>query len=259
MQLTLLGTGNVQGAPVYGCDCLACQRAIAQPKWARQLCSAQLTVAGRHILLDANHPQLMQRFPAGSIDAILLTHFHMDHVHALFSLRWGLAPKIPVYRPDDPLGSDDLYKHPGLLAFQPANQVGTPFHLSNLPELTITPLALNHSRPCQGYLFEYESNQQRDCLAYLTDTQGLPDATWQQLIQRAPRTVVIDCSYSPLIVNGNHNNLAQVIDFARRLPDSQWVLTHISHELDSFLLNSTLNSACPLPPNITVGMDEMIL
>lgn len=32
----------------------------------------------------------------GSLKGILLTHYHMDHIAGLFSLRWGENMQVPV-------------------------------------------------------------------------------------------------------------------------------------------------------------------
>ncbi|MDO6688067.1 MULTISPECIES: phosphonate metabolism protein PhnP [unclassified Agarivorans] len=248
MKLTLLGTGNVQACPLYGCDCLACQRAVKDPSKARHLCSAVLEVNGKQILIDANHPQLQSLFPAGSIDAIVLTHYHMDHVQALFELRWGVAEPIAVYQPNDKQGCDDLFKHPGILQFQQPLSENQAFELANI---NIIPLALHHSKPTLGYLFCSEHGR----IAYLTDTLGIPDQSWQQLLRHPPNYVVIDCSHSPLHRSSNHNNLSDVLELAHALPDSQWVLTHISHELDHYLMQ---HPDC-LSANVQVGADGMQL
>lgn len=248
MELTLLGTGNVQAAPVYGCNCFACLRAQKDSAYKRHLCSAVLTVNGDNILIDASHPLLQQLFPAGTINAILLTHYHMDHVQALFELRWGIGERIPVYQPDDKKGCDDLFKHPGLLSFQPPNQAEQSFSLAGI---TVLPLALNHSKPTLGYCFISEQG----CIAYLTDTLGIPDQSWQQLILHSPKYIVIDCSTSPLMRAPNHNNLTDVIALANRLPNSQWVLTHISHELDCYLQENSGQ----LRDNMVIGYDALVL
>ncbi|UPW17249.1 phosphonate metabolism protein PhnP [Agarivorans sp. TSD2052] len=246
MKLTLLGTGNVQACPLYGCECAACQQATLDPAKARHLCSAVLEVNGQQLLIDANHPQLQSRFPAGSIDAILLTHYHMDHVQALFELRWGVADPIPVYQPDDPDGCDDLFKHPGLLQFLPPNQANQAFKLAGI---SITPLSLNHSKPTLGYLFSSEQGR----IAYLTDTLGIPEQSWQQLLRNPPKYLVIDCSVPPSHRSGNHNNLDDVLALASALPDSDWILTHIGHELDLYLMQ---NPDC-LNSNVSVAYDGL--
>lgn len=253
MQLTLLGTGSVQGAPVYGCSCSACQRALQDKQLRRLLCSAVLQVNGDNLLIDASHPELQTLFPAGSIDAILLTHYHMDHVQALFELRWGVGLSIPVFQPDDPQGCDDLFKHPGILDFQPPNQALQSFQLAGID---ILPLPLNHSKPTFGYCFTglLESGE-RGSIAYLTDTRGIPDASWEQLIAICPNYIVIDCSHPPQYSASNHNNLDDVLAMVQQLSNSQWVLTHIGHELDCYLQEN----AQLLPANVLVGKDNMVL
>lgn len=248
MQLTLLGTGSVQGAPVYGCDCIACVRATHQPLYKRHLCSAVLTVNGKNILIDANHPELETLYPPGKIDAILLTHYHMDHVHALFNLRWGVNVRIPVYQPKDPNGCDDLFKHPGTLDFQPPCTAEQVFMLA---DIKIMPLALNHSKPTLGYCFLSDLG----CIAYLTDTKGLPEITWAHLKTLKPTYIVIDCSFAPFQEGKGHNNLFDVLALAKQLPESNWLLTHIGHQLDAYLLDSEAE----LPGNIILALDKMIL
>ena len=80
MRFTLLGTGNGAMLPVYGCGCKACTRANENAQYRRNKTSAMVEHNGKTLLIDANLPDLMQRFPSGSIDRILLTHYHIDHV-----------------------------------------------------------------------------------------------------------------------------------------------------------------------------------
>lgn len=50
--------------------------------------STTLVEAGAtRILLDAGLTDLTERFPPGSLTAIVLTHFRPDHVQGLFHLR----------------------------------------------------------------------------------------------------------------------------------------------------------------------------
>ena len=89
----------------------------------------------------------------------------MDHVQGLFPLRWGCGNSIPVYGPPDEQGCDDLFKHPGILAFQPPL---APFATVELGGMCITPLPLQHSKLTHGYLIQAAGA----ALAYLTDTVG---------------------------------------------------------------------------------------
>ncbi|CAH0530283.1 phosphonate metabolism protein PhnP [Vibrio hippocampi] len=229
LKLTMLGTGNSAMMPVYGCDCSACQQAQNQPQFRREKSSAYIEHNGRILLLDANAPDLMQRFPAGSIDRILLTHYHMDHVSALFDLRWGKAPTLPVISPEDEQGCDDLYKYPGMLDF---SQRIRPFESFVWQQVTITALPLNHSRPCLGYAFEWQGG----CIAYLTDTNGLPEETASWLKERKVDWIVTDCNYPPIEceqtrLSKNHNDIIQTKAIFEQCQPSNIGLMHVSHDV----------------------------
>nr|AHG52980.1 COG1235 Metal-dependent hydrolases of the beta-lactamase superfamily I [uncultured bacterium B3TF_MPn_8] len=232
MQLTLLGTGNAGHVPTYGCDCAACERAIKNPIFRRGKTSAYIEHNGKNLLLDANHPQLLERFPSGAIDTILLTHFHMDHVHSLFDLRWGKGKSMPVFTPPDKAGCDDLYKHPGLLDFQPLSA----FTSFNWEGITITPVPLTHSKPCFGYIFEWESKR----IAYLTDTVGLPKSTREFLESKSIDLMLIDCNHPPMPDSPprNHNDILLVQSIQQQLSIKRLGLIHISHDLDTWAMQN---------------------
>lgn len=257
MTLTFLGTGDVRQVPVYGCECSACVAARADELLRRRPCSALLEVQesrektrgqepGRkpqRVLIDGGLTDLAECFQPGDLKAILLTHYHVDHVQGLFHLRWGLNDLIPVYGPDDREGCADLLKHPGLLDFRPPSEAFKAFRLG---AVQVTPLPLNHSKPTFGYLFECGGQR----IAYLTDTVGLPLATAAFLAPIPDLTLVIDCSHPPTAEPPrNHNDLNTVLDIHRQLqPKTTW-LTHISHEMDRWL------QLHALPDGIRVARD----
>ncbi|HGE8320575.1 phosphonate metabolism protein PhnP [Serratia marcescens] len=240
MQLTFLGTGGAQQVPVFGCDCLSCQRARREPAFRRRACSAMLNYQGETTLLDAGLPALERRFSAGQIQRFLLTHYHMDHVQGLFPLRWGCGNSIPVYGPPDEQGCDDLFKHPGILAFQPPL---APFATVELGGMRITPLPLQHSKLTHGYLIQTAGA----ALAYLTDTVGLPPATADYLQNVALDLLVLDCSLPPQPqAPRNHNDLTRAQETQRLLQPKRTLLTHISHHFDLWLLDNELPAGLEL-------------
>jgi len=100
--LTFLGTGDSAQVPVYNCLCAACERAQMDPTFKRRPCSALLQIADQQWLIDSGRMDLVERFPAPSLDGILQTHYHADHAQGLLHLRWGVNIRIPVWGPEDP-------------------------------------------------------------------------------------------------------------------------------------------------------------
>jgi len=249
MRLTLLGTGDARQVPVYGCECRACGAARADATRRRLPCSALIECADQRWLIDSGLPDLTERFPPRSLSGILQTHYHADHAQGLLHLRWGQGLIIPVHGPADPEGLSDLYKHPGILDF---SQPFAAFETRRLGALSVTALPLTHSKPTFGYLLEGEGR----CIAYLTDTVGLPAETEAFLQARALDVLVLDCSMPPQPqAPRNHNDLNLALASMAALRPTLGVLTHIGHTLDEWLRENT----GLLPAMVVVGRDGMVL
>jgi len=232
MQLTLLGTGDAAQTPVYNCACRACERARLQPRYRRGPCCALIDTGRGRWLIDAGLPDLAERFPPGSLSGILLTHYHADHAQGLLHLRWGKNTRIPVLGPPDPDGLADLYKHPGILDFSVKL---APFTAVDLEGLHVVPVPLAHSRLTYGYVMEHAGQR----LAYLTDTVGLPGDTAAFLRERPLDLLVLDCTHAPSQARPrNHNDLTRALETIRQLRPASAVLTHVSHELDAYLMEA---------------------
>lgn len=83
MQLTFLGTGGAQQVPVFGCDCLICQRMRREPAFRRRACSAMLNYQGND-LIGCGIAGFGAAIFGGANSTFLLTHYHMDHVQGYF-------------------------------------------------------------------------------------------------------------------------------------------------------------------------------
>jgi len=245
MRLTLLGSGNAAGMPLYGCSCPRCQTIKDNVELQRGPACALIEVDKKKYLLDAGLMDIVKHYPSGSLDGIFLTHFHPDHVQGLFQLRWGIGQSIPVYCPPDRHGCDDLFKHPGILTFQSQRK----FKQLRLGALTITPLPLIHSKVTFGYQFDY----QNQTLVYLTDTKNLPPKTMDYLRRHSIDLMVIDTSFSPGINSSGHNNLDDTLTIHQQLNVKRTILTHIGHDFDIWLTEYSER----LPESVIVGRDNM--
>lgn len=244
MRLTFLGTGAAGGVPLYGCDCPACERARGDGRYVRRPCSALLESGETRILIDAGLMDLHERFPPGSLSAIVLTHYHPDHVQGLFHLRWGVGDAIPVMGPPDSAGCADLYRNPGLLRFQSLRK----FEPLTIGPCKLTPLPLNHSKPTLGYGIESADGAR---LAYLTDTCGLPPPTAAFLRAWDGFDLVLDCAHPPTREPANHNDWTAALAIIAAVEPRQTWLTHIGHEHDAW----RLAEVSELPSAVTYARD----
>lgn len=243
--LTFTGTGSVRAAPLFGCRCPACLKARKNKFCQRRPAGALIQCEGELTLLDAGANNLSQQFQPHQLQRILLTHYHMDHVQGLFPFRWGTGESIPVFSPPDPVGCDDLYKHPGMLDFKFLEQ---PFTVYKMGHMNVTPVPLSHSRLTWGYLLAWRGKK----IAYLTDTKGLPPETLHFLHQHQLAYMIIDCTYPPG-VNRNHNDINDVMELYHALHPRQMLLTHIDHTLDAWLITH------PLPGDIALAQDNQTI
>lgn len=250
MRVTFLGTGGAGGVPRFGCTCPACQRAKTNHRHVRRPCSALIEDSNHKILLDAGLMDLHDRFEPGELSAIVLTHYHPDHVQGLLHLRWGKGESIPVYGPPDPDGFTDLFKHPGILDISDLSA----FQALELGEFSLTPMPLNHSKLTFGYATAHRNGAR---FAYLTDTLGLPEESADYLRQWRPGHIAVDCSHPPADVSGkapqNHNDVTAALAMIEQSGAEQGWLTHLGHETDCWLMAN----ASALPNNVTPAADGL--
>ena len=241
MRLTFLGTGAAGGVPLWGCDCPACLLARVDITMRRQPNCALLEAGETRLLLDAGVMDVADRFPPGALDAVLVTHFHADHVQGLFHLRWGKG-ELDVYSPHDSEGFADLYKSPGPLKFTQLSK----FEQIKIGEVCITAVPLVHSKPTLGYCIEHDGAR----LAYLSDCRELPPATLEFLQRWQPHTLCLDCTYPPGTDGPrNHFDLSEAIALSQLFSHSEMVLMHIGHKLDEWL--ATQSTTLPLHVNLS--------
>ena len=86
-KVLFLGTGSSMGIPVIGCKCPVCTSSL--PKNKRFRSSVLMNINGKNFLIDAGPDFRMQalKHQIFSVDCLLLTHGHYDHIGGLEDLR----------------------------------------------------------------------------------------------------------------------------------------------------------------------------
>jgi phosphoribosyl 1,2-cyclic phosphate phosphodiesterase len=253
-QLLFLGTGTSHGVPVIGCGCDVCLD--DNPRNQRGRCSVVVGLPQGNLLIDTP-PDLrngLVRERIGLIHAVLYTHEHADHLFGLDDLRIFaeyLGHDLPVYcteRVEQRIRQSFDY------AFDRATQH---FPAGGLPKLAmrrledspveilgrrVVPIPLIHGRsPVLGFRFGN--------LAYCTDTNGIPDASWP-LLEGLDVLILDGLRHRP---HPTHFSLEEAVEVARKLRPRRTLFTHICHDLEHEATNAAL------PQGMELAYDGMLV
>ena len=252
MKLTFLGTGTSTGVPSVGCNCETCLS--DDPKDKRLRVSVLIEHDGKKILVDTSidFRQQALRAKIGYLDAVLITHCHVDHVFGLDDLRplnfrYGA---MPIYA--DAAAWRDLRRIFQYI-FQPTHfGGGLPQLIPHTIEknaafcfsenLLVTPLEVIHGKlPVIAYRF--------NDFAYATDLNIIPDDAMDGL--RDLDVLVLDCVR--IKPHATHLGLYEALAYIEKLKPKKAFLTHLNHDVlharDSKLL----------PDNVRFAYDELVV
>ena len=250
-RLRFLGTGTSTGVPMVGCDCPVCQS--ADPLNHRLRSSAYLSAGDLRILIDTSPDFRQQALRADirHVDALLITHAHVDHLFGLDDIRrintvqGGAA--LPLYANSSALDDirrifDYIFKPnvPGTyrpkLDLRPSD---APFSIPAHPEdghpLRITPFEVTHGwTRTQGFRFDYAGRS----LAYMPDLNGLPDES--RAVIRGVGVLVLDTLRRR--PHPTHLSLDESLAIIDDVRPGRAYLTHLCHDLDHRALTDELDA-----------------
>lgn len=249
MKITFLGTGTSQGIPVIGCPCEVCSS--TDPHDSRLRTSALITVNGKNILIDAG-PDLRQQLLQNkihSVDDILMTHEHKDHMGGLDDIRpinfrsehemniYGMRRVLNVIEKDYDYAFK-TYKYPGVPTFKLHPVHDETFIVDSIE---IEPIHVKHlSLPILGYRIGN--------LAYITDASFI-----------APKEKAKLMNLDVLVINAlrheehySHFCLSQALGIISELKPKVAYLTHISHDMGKY---SEINPT--LPDHVYLAYDGL--
>ena len=227
-QFVFLGTGSESGIPVHRCDCELCRRAREDSNFIRRPPANLLIYKKKNYLIDVGNLEFLKDKRVGDIEisGIFITHTHISHTMGLFQLRWTRQRNLPIYYPEASElvdGFDKLLTSPSFLG---PFKGYFPFQVIDLGDgLKFTPLPLKHTVETFGFFIEGEGFN----IAYLSDTKGLPDKTYEYLSERDLDIVILDAMYPPGWNLSDHNNIDEALSILKELKFEKAFLTHISH------------------------------
>ena len=250
-RLTFLGTGTSQGVPMIGCGCCVCKS--ADPKDKRLRSSVYVEHNGLRILVDAGPDFRQQMLREGilSVDAILLTHNHKDHVGGLDDIRafnYHEKKATQIYCEkyvEDSLRMEYSYafaeeKYPGAPEWKVNIIDEKPFRIHGVEIIPIR--GMHYRLPVLGYRF--------GGIAYCTDMNMIEEKEFSKL--QGLEHFIINCVRKEKHIS--HYSLEEAIEVARKVGARHTWITHLSHQLPRHqeLIEE-------LPPDIAPAFDGLKL
>ncbi len=247
--LTVLGSGTSMGVPTIGCTCAVCQSTDAHDKRTRP--SVMVSYNGRNVVIDTTPDFRAQAIREGlrTIDAVLYTHAHADHILGLDDLRpltfW--SGDIPLYA--DPATLQRLKEIFGYI-FSGEYKFGGLSTLRLIPMDGDLDLFGAHFQPVkvkhgQAEIFAFRFGS----AAYVTDFSEIPEGSLEQL-QGLDILFLDALRHKP---HPTHSSLSNSLAVVERLKPKRAYFTHISHDLGHEATNATL------PENVRLSHDGMKL
>ena len=243
MKVTFLGTGTSHGIPVIGCSCPVCRS--TDPRDKRYRSSIMVEEGGRRIVIDTGYEFRLQmlREQVSSLDAVLYTHSHADHLSGIDDLRvFCQDGRFPIY--SNQATADYIATHysyavkddgfPGTPHFD--SHVLEPYEEVTIAGFQITPIPLVHGRIQHLPVFGYRIGSR---FAYLTDLSYVPDEVVDAL-QGVEVFVIGALREKP---HGAHLNFSQAHEAALRIGAYETWFTHINHETSAEVIDSLYSDA----------------
>ena len=268
MKLTILGSGTSTGVPLVGCSCAVCLS--TDTKNHRSRASVLIQDKDFSVLVDTG-PDLrrqMLRHEVSSLDQVLYTHYHYDHIGGLNDLRPFCFHKESSFTLSC-LANEQTYNeikrlYPYVFAKDNANtkkvkkypqQVKLDFKVFSFNQqevynpfqtgrLSVQPIRLMHipgiNMECVGFVF----NQR---IGYLTDFKYIY-SEYDSFLYDLDVLIL----GSPIHrEHPSHISIPEAIELIQKYKPNQGVISHLSHE------NSHTELEDEFPEQISPAYDGM--
>lgn len=255
MTIRFLGTGTSTGTPMIGCDCPVCNS--PDPRDARcRMCVAVISDSGTCVVADTPPEFRLLAVKAGlrRLDAVLITHCHMDHVAGFDDIRrfntiaggkplpcYGSPETLSALRKVFPYISDKpnaqgLFRP--MIDFTPVRE---PFAAG---DIAITPVPVIHgSTPADGFVFECDGRR----YAHIPDCSEIPAASMALL--RNLDVLSLNCLRDR--PHPTHLSLVKSLAYAKETGAKETFFVHMSHSLPH------AETEKRLPPHVHLAYDGL--
>lgn len=245
MKFTVLGSGTSSGVPTIGCSCPTCLSDDPRDKRLRTSLLIESDTTTVVIDTSSDFRQQMLRHNVHSLDAVVYTHHHFDHIGGFDDIRafnFILNRPIHIYAMQETLAA---LQRTFAYAFEPPKQLGggVPLvqvhHIDTTPftvgDIALTPIPLLHgTMRVQGYRI--------GSLAYCTDTNHIP-ASSLPLLEGVEVLILDALRYHE---HPTHFTVEQAIEVARAIGARQTYFTHIAHNITHAELENNLPTGIAL-------------
>jgi phosphoribosyl 1,2-cyclic phosphate phosphodiesterase len=245
------------GVPTLGCDCAVCASAVVPGSPNRRTRpSVMVSYGGHNVLIDTGPDFHVQAIREGihSVDAVLYTHSHADHILGMDDLRplsFSKPEGIGLYADDF---TAQVIERVFEYTFRKVDRYPTSARVQihrldtaagtavDLFGATFIRVPVTHGRnTIAGYRF--------GSAAYLTDMSDIPPESLP-LLEGLDILVLDALRREP---HPSHSHLARSIELVEKIAPKRAFFTHISHDLDHETTNASL------PAHIRLAHDGLKL